>query len=103
MVDPVARLELLDDDVREVCARDGPEIAYEVDHIDSMLGLVAAGLGVSFAPRSAERLCPEEVRLVPLIPRIRATVHLVWLRRATSPVVERFVRVLDSSPTPDPS
>lgn len=68
-----------------------PNIAYEVDHIASMLGLVAADLGVSHAPRSTKRLHAEGVRFVALSPRIPAAIQLVWDPANTSPVLERFL------------
>lgn len=68
-----------------------PNIAYEVDHIASMLGLVAAGLGISYAPWAARRLRPEGVRFVSLSPRIPTAIQLVWAPENTSPVLERFL------------
>lgn len=77
----------------ELCEAQGfqPKIAYEVDHIASMLGLVAAGLGVSHAPRSTKRLRPEGIRFVPLSTRITAVIQMVWDPANASPVLERFL------------
>ena len=77
-----------------------PNIAYEVDHIVSMLGLVAAGLGVSHAPRAARRLRPDGVRLVELRPRMTAAILLVWLAANTSPVLQRFLEIARTQPCP---
>ena len=38
-----------------------PRIAYEVDHLQSMFGLVSAGLGVSHAPASIRDVAPSGV------------------------------------------
>lgn len=79
----------------ELCEARGfhPNIAFEVDQIATMLGLVAADLGVSHAPRSAKRLRPQGVRFIPLRPRIPSAVQLVWDPANPSPVLERFLAV----------
>jgi DNA-binding transcriptional LysR family regulator len=68
-----------------------PNIKYEVDHVLSMLGLVAAGMGISFAPRSVRLLAPEGVRFVTLTPQIPSSIQLVWERNPLPPVLTNFL------------
>ena len=55
-----------------------PRIAYEVDHLQSMLGLVSAGLGVSHGPASIADAIPAGVVCRPLVrPAVRANIGMV--------------------------
>ena len=79
----------------EMCRRAGfePRVAYEVDHLVSMFGLVAAGMGISFVPQNAESLAPAGVDLVALSPRVPSRVLLVWDPEVHSPVVQALLAV----------
>jgi DNA-binding transcriptional LysR family regulator len=69
-------------------------IAFEVDHVETMLSFVAAGLGVSHAPAAIRELRYPGVVTVPIAPRKPAGVSAMWDPRAASKVTERFLEVL---------
>ncbi len=82
----------------DLCRRAGftPRIAFEGEEVDTIRGLVAAGLGVALLPPSAPReRHPDVVELPVLAPRASRTIGLVWLsgREETLPVelFRRFV------------
>ncbi|WHT18592.1 LysR family transcriptional regulator [Crossiella sp. CA-258035] len=75
-LEPGFGLRLITD---ELCAAAGftPKIAFEGQEIETLRGLVSAGLGVALLP-PADRLPPPGVVELELTPRLVRTVELVW-------------------------
>lgn len=66
-------------------------VAFESREIDTIAGLVGAGLGVSILPVSAGRSVPE-VTVVPLRPATTRRLGLAWSTERVLPVsVQRFI------------
>ncbi len=92
-----------------LCQRAGfsPQIAQQANRIFVILGLVAAGLGVAFAPRSVQdAFSTQEVvfkRVLDATPT--PTLRIVWRADNASPVLARFVETArastDARPRPD--
>lgn len=81
-------------------------LAFESREIDTIAGLVGAGLGVSILPVSAGRAGPE-VTLVPLEPSTTRRLGLAWSAERANPLsVQRFISHcadLDFSAGSDPA
>ncbi|SDZ17775.1 transcriptional regulator [Micromonospora pattaloongensis] len=76
----------------ELCRSAGfePELAFEGEEVDTVRGVVAAGLGVALLP-VAERPLPPGVVEVPITPRACRQIALVWLAdRPAAPAVSAF-------------
>lgn len=71
-----------------------PHVRYEADHPQMVLGLVAAGLGVSLVPASSRRLKRSGLvfRSLRPSPRVLETA-VAWRRDHGSPIVEEFLEV----------
>ncbi|PWK85290.1 LysR substrate-binding domain-containing protein [Fulvimonas soli] len=85
------------DHVIALCRHAGfaPRVAQEAREASTIVGLVAAGLGVSILPASCERIRVPGVRFVPLAdPASMSEIHVVHRRDERSPLVARFVRLL---------
>jgi DNA-binding transcriptional LysR family regulator len=78
----------------ECCRRAGfePRLAFEGEEIDTVLGLVATGLGVALLPAGLTgRFAPDVVELTVIAPPTSRAIALVWLAdRALPPPVEAF-------------
>jgi DNA-binding transcriptional LysR family regulator len=75
----------------------------EVKHVQTVISLVGAGLGVSVLPASAERLCGAEIAVRPLS-KHAPVVETGLLRRRSdvpAPPVQHFLRLALSTPEPD--
>jgi DNA-binding transcriptional LysR family regulator len=72
-----------------------PRVVLEVEHLEAMLGFVAAGLGVSFAPSAASAFASDRVTSRPLTPPMRVDIHALWSARRLPPTAERFLAHLD--------
>ena len=67
-------------------------IAREIDAKETVLALVARGLGVSLAPQSAVDVGNDRVRYVPIRgPEVTVDVGLIWRRENMSPLIRRFI------------
>jgi len=77
----------------DMCAEAGftPRIAFESQEIETVRGLVAAGLGVALITR-AELTAPAGLREVPLTPRSARVFGLAWLRDHPLPPAVRAFR-----------
>jgi DNA-binding transcriptional LysR family regulator len=76
-----------------------PRVAYEAEHIHTMVGLVAAGLGISLVPASVVRLQLPGVRyvsLLPPVPELRLALAWVGDLEDLSPSVRRANAVLSA-------
>jgi DNA-binding transcriptional LysR family regulator len=80
----------------EICRSAGftPKIAQEGDNAISILGLVAAGVGVAFAPDTGRifQAMGVEFRALPNVPKFE--LHTVWLRDNTSTLLPAFLDIL---------
>lgn len=76
-----------------------PRIVQEGTTHYTVLGLVAAGLGCSVIPASAERRLPPGVKLIAVSDLdIRMPISLVWRADNPSPLIPRFVELLCGKP-----
>ena len=75
-----------------------PRIVQEGTSHYTVLGLVAAGLGCSVMPVSAQARMPDGVRLlkVPDL-ALHTPIHAVWRAGAETPLLRRFVDLLTAS------
>ena len=72
-----------------------PEVVQEIRHMESLLGLVAAGLGVSTAHSArAEGGYPGVTYALITEPRLPIRMGVVWPQGDPLPVVERFLEVV---------
>lgn len=72
-----------------------PRIVQEGTTHYTVLGLVAAGLGCTVIPASAERRLPPGVKLIPVSDLdIRMPVNLIWRKDNPSPLIPRLVELL---------
>ncbi|EOV8836428.1 LysR family transcriptional regulator [Cronobacter dublinensis] len=92
------------DDILSLLHRYGvqPRITQEVGEAMTIIGLVAAGLGVSILPASFQRVRLEEMRWVKLRePDAISEMWLVWARhREQSAAAHRFISLLTGAPLP---
>lgn len=70
-----------------------PDIALEVDHLETLLSFVAAGVGVGLAPSAAGRLRLDGVTSLLLDPPVPAGMSMMWNPAATSPAAAHFLDV----------
>lgn len=83
--------------VVQACGAAGfaPNVVYEAEHIHTMVGMVASGLGVSMVPASVRRLGLWGVRYERLrgpAPQLRLA--LAWEPQRTFPALERVVEIV---------
>ncbi len=88
----------------ELCRAAGftPQIVQEGDNAMGILGLVASGGGVAFAPdtgRIFQAMGVEFRALPPATPKF--DLHCVWRRDNTSPLVPAFLNILRECARPD--
>jgi LysR family transcriptional regulator, transcription activator of glutamate synthase operon len=75
-----------------------PRLAFEGEEVDTLRGLVAAGLGVAVLP-VAEPAPPREVIEIPLRPRAMRRIGLIWAdQRPMTPAVLAFRDFVRSRP-----
>jgi DNA-binding transcriptional LysR family regulator len=80
-----------------------PRVTQEVNQFQIVTGLIAAGLGVSLAPKSTAFLANDAVAYVdfaPPPPMLEFSV--VWRREDRSPLVHAFLEVVRSIATLSP-
>jgi len=85
--------------IHYMCANAGftPQVALEVAQVYTCLGLVTAGVGIAFMPRSVDRLHLNDAIYRPLRgdnPLVE--VSLAWKESTPSPLREAFVEVASS-------
>jgi DNA-binding transcriptional LysR family regulator len=82
--------------VLKACREAGfvPDVPHEADHLPMVLGMVAAGSGVSLIPAFARRMRPPRVVFVSLRPAPPSLETAVaWRRENTSPMLTEFVQI----------
>ena len=85
------------DHVITLCRNAGftPRVVQDAHEASTIVGLVAAGLGVSILPASCKNIGVTGVAYVPLAdPAAMSEIHVVHQRDERSPLVARFVRLL---------
>ena len=85
------------DHVITLCRHAGftPRVVQDAHEASTIVGLVAAGLGVSILPASCEHIGVAGVAYVPLSdPAAMSEIHVVHRRDERSPLVAKFVRLL---------
>jgi DNA-binding transcriptional LysR family regulator len=84
------------DHIMRVCHQAGftPAIEQEAIQMTTIIGLVAAGFGVSVLPASVMKLPHAGVRYV-LLPRVEpAPVSIVWNDEAVAPTLMKFINIV---------
>ncbi len=93
------------DEVITACRHAGfsPHIKFEGRGAETLLGLVAAGLGVSIQPEPYRNLARTGVAFRPLAaPAPTTTLQVAHRRGDLAPVVRRFLAIVDALVTGDP-
>lgn len=88
------------DHVLTLCRNGGftPRVAQEAREASTIVGLVAAGLGVSILPASCDHIQVDNVSYVQLSdPAAMSEIHVVRRRDDRSPLVARFVKLLTAT------
>ena len=74
-----------------------PRIVQEVQEASTMIGLVAAGLGITILPVSYSYLQQDSVCYIPLSsPSARSDIHVVYRCRDHSPLLRQLLTILKS-------
>ncbi len=82
--------------LRSVCGAAGftPKIAYEVDRVPTMIGLVTLELGVALLPENCMKLPHEGAVFRPLTEGLRSRVEIVWKQRTLSRPLEHYIEIV---------
>lgn len=82
--------------VLSACLRAGfsPRVEHEVDNIQTIIGLVAAGLGVALVPQPVSQLKLPGVAYRTLADPTSSELAMAWTSRSGSPMLERFVMLV---------
>jgi DNA-binding transcriptional LysR family regulator len=71
-----------------------PRVRHEVDHPDLVLGLVAAGMGISLVPASVHKIRRPGVAYRPVLPSSAILeIAVAWRRDNGSPILKAFIEV----------
>ncbi len=84
------------DQIVSLCHQSGfsPKVVQEATQMQTILSLVAGGVGVALIPASVQSLRNEGVHYKPLRERAPVTgIALAWLRDSNSPVMDHFIEV----------
>ena len=76
-----------------ICQQAGfhPKVAQEAVQMQTIISLVAAGLGIAFVPASVQNFCRNGVIYRPLQEQTPKTgLHLAWLQHNSSPTIRAF-------------
>jgi DNA-binding transcriptional LysR family regulator len=96
---PRDSLPVFFDLVFETCRNAGfiPRALHDADHPSMVLGLVAAGLGISLVPASAQANAPRGVVFRTMRPSSPIVQTVVAWRRNASPLVDDFVKAVQAN------
>jgi DNA-binding transcriptional LysR family regulator len=78
--------------IRAFCHRSGfePRVVQEANEIQTVVGLVSAGMGISLVPTSTQRVQMPNVAYRPVaLPPVAETL-LAWRKGQYSPIIEAF-------------
>lgn len=90
--------------ITRLCEAHGfaPRVTQEAVQMQTIVGLVGAGLGVSIVPASVQDFRLQGVRYVPLTETgVQSTVALVWNPDLTSAARDRFLEIAARDTIPD--
>lgn len=89
--------------IKQACETAGftPQVTQEATHISTIVGLVAAGLGVSVLPGAVMASPHAHVTYRPLLQALPVPLSAVWREDKASPVCENFLNILLSHAEPD--
>lgn len=74
----------------------GAKVVHEASDMQSLLGLVGAGIGVSLVPASLQHVQISNVAYVPLSDDVEgSTLSLAWNPDAKTPVIDQFLDTVD--------
>ncbi|RSN15397.1 LysR family transcriptional regulator [Nonomuraea sp. WAC 01424] len=80
-----------------------PDVIQEADDLQTVLALVAAGVGAAFVPARAGRIAPPPVTVTPLRhPVAEWQIAVVWNRDRVQPMTANFLAVLERGATSPP-
>ena len=94
IVPPRELVPVLHDVVLRACRDAGfiPNAQHEADHLQLVLGMVAAGTAVALVPASARKLHTQGVVLVPLSPPVTVLeMGIAWRHNNPSVIVAQFI------------
>jgi DNA-binding transcriptional LysR family regulator len=98
IIPPRGEEPVLYDQFFELCQRIGfqPTVVQETCHYQTRIGLVAAGMGVTFVPESVQHFTPPGA-VCRAIEGPNLTLELVaaWRKDSTSPVLRAFLQVME--------
>ncbi len=100
---PADRGAALHEETLRLCHEAGfePAIVQEADEITTIIGMVAAGLGVAVVPSSLSAISPGSVVYRPVAPRAELERWAVWRDQAPLGVVHAFLTSLSSDSNDD--
>ncbi|MEA2666550.1 MAG: hypothetical protein QOI11_3494 [Candidatus Eremiobacteraeota bacterium] len=100
---PADRGAALHEETLRLCHEAGfePAIVQEADEIYTIIGMVAAGLGVAIVPSSLSAISPGSVVYRAIEPRAELERWAVWRDRAPLGVVQAFLTSLSSDSNDD--
>jgi DNA-binding transcriptional LysR family regulator len=75
-----------------------PNIVMEIEQVDVLLAVVAAGMGIACVPGLVRRLGFKGVKTVPITPRIDSGISAVWDPRTLPATGQRFLALLREEP-----
>lgn len=85
------------DHLVSTCRRAGfsPRVVQEAGQMQTILSLVAAGLGVALIPASVQSLRSEGIIYKPLRERVSETgIAMIWPRKDASPILQNFTQIV---------
>lgn len=87
-----------------LCRKAGfdPNIVYEDSKHQTRLGLVAAGMGITFVPESLQRAGPTGITYCALIGKsLELQLAMAWRQHSSSPTVQKFLEVVQQTTRPN--
>jgi DNA-binding transcriptional LysR family regulator len=87
---------------REACRREGfiPRVVQEAAETSTLLALVAAGMGIALVPITTSGFALQGIVFRPVREAPSVDLAVAWRRGGKTPLVQRFVRLVDTVPLP---